>query len=302
MRVESANLLIAKSGLDKVIEIYRAKNPAFYSAMAPVVSSNEAYYRALQESDFSIAPQVSPAGYIPVEEFDTPYFKDYYARKRALIAQNSTESIQSDLYGVVKKVGMKLDFAVEKSKEVEMAGFLNLATSTATADIGPDGVALASASHPYIGGVTSNIIGTNDALSIASLESASNSLVSQLSHKGDPLAYVGRKKLFVPPALKAAAQRLVGSDKYPGTNYNDPNVVGPDIEVVVNPWFTSTTAWALRMAADEEHGWRMISRRNNTTKVWQDNDTDSVKTSVTAIFCRAVMDWRGTMYSNGSGS
>lgn len=302
MRVESQNLLIAKSGLDKVIEVYRKDKPNYYVQMAPVVSSTEAFYRALQESDFSIAPTISPAGYIPVEEFETPYFKDFYARKRALIAQNSSESVQSDLYKIINKTGLKLSIAVDKAKEVEAAGFINLATSTATADVGPDGVALASASHPYIAGVTSNIVGTNDALSISSLESARNSLVAQLSHKGDPMSFVGKKKLFVPPALYAVAQRLVGADKYPGTNYNDPNVVGPEIEVVMNPWLTSTTAWCLRMADESEHGWRMIMRRNNETNVWQDHDTDSVKTSVTSIFCKAIFDWRGTMYSNGSGS
>lgn len=302
-RVESFNLLLAKSGLDETISVYN-QNPALkWKLMAPTVSTAEAYWRALQEADFSIAPAVGQAQVIPVEDFETPYFKDYYPVKRALIAQNSREAVQSDLYGVIKRTGSKLNLAVQKAMEVEASAFVNLATATDSASLGADGKSLANVLHPYSGGVTSNILTSNPVLSISSLETARYMLMSQYSHKGDPMMFAGPFDLFVPPALMSLAERLVGAQKYPGTNFNDPNVMDSSrVRVVVNPWFTSSTAWMLRSRNDDEHGLRFITRRMPETKVWDDFNTDSVKTSVTAIFCRAIRDWRGVVYSDGTGS
>lgn len=302
-RVESFNLLLAKSGLDETIAVYN-KNPALkWKLMAPTVSTVEAYWRAMQEADFSIAPSIGQAQVIPIEDFETPYFKDFYPIKRALIAQNSRESVQSDLYGVIKRTGSKLNLAIQKAMEVEASAFVNLATATDAASKGPDGQPLASTSHPYAGGVTTNIIAANPALGIGALETARSMLMGQLSHKGDPMMFAGPFDLFVPPALMSTAERIVGAQKYPGTNYNDPNVMDSSrVRVVVNPWFTNQSAWMLRSRNEDEHGLRFITRRMPETKVWDDFNTDSVKTSVTAIFCRAIRDWRGAVYSNGGGS
>jgi len=309
-RTESYNLLLAKTGLDDIIKIYNARPNVYWKKMAPAISTVQAYWRGLQESDFSIAPAVGQSQPLPIEDFETPYFKDYYPLKRALTAANSTESIQSDLYNVIKKTGSKLFLAVQKGFEVEASGFMNLATATDSASLGPDGVALASASHPYINGVTSNILTSNPVLSQAALETARTMLMAQLSHKGDPMMFTGPFDLFVPPALMSIAERAVGARNYgvAGVNTgtalgNDPNTMDSSmVRVVVNPWFTNSTAWFLRCRNEEDHGLRIITRRMPTTKVWDDHATDSVRTSVTGILCRAVTDWRGLVYSSGAGS
>jgi hypothetical protein len=295
--------------LDEVISVYN-KNPMLkWKLMAPTVSTVQAYWRAMQEADFSIAPSISQAQIIPIEDFETPYFKDYYPIKRALIAQNSRESIQSDLYGVIKRTGSKLNLAVQKAMEVEASAFVNLATDTANTSLGADGVPLASLVHPYVGGVTSNILPSNPPLSYSALETARTMLMAQFSHKGDPMMFSGPFDLFVPPALMSVAERIVGAQNYgvgglgSGAKANDPNVMDSSrVRVVVNPWFTSSTAWMLRSRNEDEHGLRFITRRMPETKVWDDYGTDSVKTSVTAIFCRAIRDWRGVVFSKGDGS
>ena len=308
-RVESFNLLLAKSGLDEVISVYN-RNPALkWKLMAPTVSTVQGYWRAMQESDFSIAPTIGQGSTIPVEDFDTPYFKDFFPVKRALVAQNSRETVQSDLYGVIKRTGSKLNLAIQKSMEVEASSFVNLATDTNPASFGPDGVSLASMVHPYTGGTTSNILPSNPPLSYSALETARTMLMAQLSHKGDPMMFSGPFDLFVPPALMSVAERIVGAQNYGvggaggGAKGNDPNVMDSSrVRVVVNPWFTNQFAWMLRSRNEDEHGLRFLTRRMPETKVWDDFATDSVKTSVTAIFCRAIRDWRGVVYSNGLGS
>lgn len=309
-RVESFNLLLAKSGLDEVISVYN-KNPSLkWKLMAPQISTVQGYWRAMQEADFSIAPAVSQGSTLPVEDFETPYFKDFYPVKRALIAQNSRESVQSDLYGVIKRTGSKLNLAVQKAMEVEASAFVNLALDTSNASLGADGLPLASTVHPYIGGTATNIIPSNPVLSYTSLETARQMLMSQASHKGDPMMFDGPFDLFVPPALMSVAERIVSAQTYgvggaQGTaKGNDPNVMNSSqVRVVVNPWFTGPgTAWMLRCRNEDDHGLRFITRRMPETKVWDDFATDSVKTSVTAIFCRAIRDWRGVIFSKGDGS
>ena len=311
-RTESYNLLIAHSGLDKTIAIYNENANWMWKQMAPTISTQEAYWRALQYSDFSIAPSIGQSQSLPVEDFETPYFKDFYPVKRALTAASSTESIQSDkaLYQIIAKTGKMLNIAVNKAFEVEASAFMNLATDTATQSVGPDGVALASASHPYANGTTTNILTSNPVLSQAALETARTALIQQLSHKGDPMMFMGPFDLFVPPALISIADRAVGAATYgvAGVNTgtalgNDPNVMGTSrVRVVCNPWFTNSTAWYLRCRNEEDHGLRLITRRLPTTKVWDDEGTDSVRTGVTGIICRAVTDWRGLVYSSGAGS
>lgn len=311
-RTETYNLLIAHSGLDEAIAIYNKNADWMWKKMAPVISTQEAYWRALQYSDFSIAPSVGQSQPLPMEDFETPYFKDFFPVKRALTSGVSTETLMSDraLYKIVAQTGTMLNKSVNKAFEVEASAFMNLATATDSASTGPDGVALASASHPYIGGTTTNILTSNPVLSQAALETARTALIQQLSHKGDPMMYNGPFDLFVPPALISIADRAVGAATYgvAGVNTgtalgNDPNVMGTSrVRVVCNPWFTNTTAWFLRCRNEEDHGLRLISRRMPTTKVWDDERTDSVITGVTGIICRAVRDWRGLVYSSGAGS
>jgi hypothetical protein len=192
--------------------------------------------------------------------------------------------------------------------EVEAASFVNLATDTATLSKGPDGLALASAVHPIIGGTATNIAPVNPILTQSSLETMRQMFMAQLSHKGDPMMFDGPFDLFVPPALMSVAERVVGAQGFVGLNVNgfaagnDPNVMGDSrVRIIVNPWFTSTTAYALRVRNDDEHGLRFISRSAPITRVWEDNNTDTVKTSVTAMFCRAIEDWRGFIFSDGTG-
>ncbi len=308
-RTESYNLLLAKSGLDEVIKIYQDHPKWMWKQMAPVLTTDQAFWRGLQEADFSIAPSVGQSQPLQIEDFETPYFKDYYPIKRALTAANSTESIQSDLYGVVKRTGVKLFNAVNKAFEVEAAAILNLSIDTAVVSQGPDGQPLASNAHPWQNGTTQNTVTNNPVLSQASLETARTMLIQQFSHKGDPMMFMGPFDLFVPPALISIAERAIGASTYgvAGVNTgtakgNDPNIMDTSkVRMICNPWFTQNAYWMLRCREEDDHGQRLITRRLPTTKVWDDYATDSVRTAVTGIICRAIRDWRGCVVSRGDG-
>lgn len=302
------NALLAHKGVDQVIKVYAENRTPFWSKIASVINTRQQFERILQEAAFQPAPAVSEATGISVVDFQTPYFKDYYPIKVGLINYVTTEAEESDILGILARRGPKLLRSIDISMELTAASFLNLATSTASVDVGPDTVALASASHPLAIGLASNILPSNPVLSITSLELAVNSMMSQVDHTGVPMANVGPFVLMVPPALATAAQRLTQSVNYPTANLASQNMAGDKnvllnrIEVVVNPYFSSTTAWALRSAADDQHGLRMVTKRKPVTNVWNEHKFDTVGMSVTAMFCKANIDWRGFVYSSGTGS
>ena len=68
--------------------------------------------------------------------------------------------------------------------------------------------------------------------------------------------------LVVPPALEMLADRIVNSTGLPGSADNDRNSIKArrNIEIVVNPLLTSTTAWFLLAKNKEMHGCKSYDR------------------------------------------
>lgn len=307
MRVETFNVALAHSGVDNIVKLFLLNPNWSYKFMAPTVTTVEQYYRVWTESDFSTAPAMNQGSQLNIEEFSTPFTKDFTPIKRGIIAQHSKEIVQSDVYNIIGRTTKKLLNSIGKAMEVEAAGIVSLATSPAAADLGPDGKPLASATHPLESGTDTNILPSNPVLSMANLELARNTLMIQKSHKGDPMQFTGPFDLFVPPALMSAAERYAGSSTYQptagGAKSGEPNVMGDNrVRILMNPWFSSTTAWMLRTRDEDEHGQRFITRTSPSTDVWQDKDTQSIKISADAMFCKAIKDYRGCLFSDGTGS
>jgi hypothetical protein len=294
----------AHSGLDAVIPLYKESQNALYPELCKTKRSNEYYYRSAQEGDLSQASPITEGRGITYQEFQTPYMKDWTPLKYGVGFAVSTEAEETDYYGVIAKKTKKMVQSLEWAKNVDMADFFNLATSSTFT--GPDGVALASASHPIAGGTTSNIIvsgGTsNPALGYTALESAWQQALTCLTYQGNYMPYMGPFNLWVAPAQAAFAERLLGTDGIAGTFNLDPSTVKKRFsKVVVNPYFSSTTAWAVRCSRDDEHGLVQVLRRDNVSKSQYAIDFDADKFTLTAIWCKAIDDWRGYWYSSGLG-
>ncbi|WP_025229091.1 hypothetical protein [Fimbriimonas ginsengisoli] len=308
--------LLGREGLNDVISLYNTKNPGIWQKIAKVENTTDYFYRVLQEGDMGPAlamggnaggnPTGEAAG-IQYDDFQTPYTKDYYPLKRGIGFAISSEAMESDKYGVIARKGAKMAKSMNKTLEADVANFMNLATSSGF--VGPDGQPLASSSHGLDSGVGSNIVniaaGSSSsnylALGPLALEQAIQELVQQQSHRGDPMMFMGPYKLYVASALWGLARRIVDASGVQGTNTSDPNWAGGYVdEVVMDPYFTSPTAWALRSSKDDEHGLTLISRRENRTKEQFDIDKDAWKYTLTRIWAKAIEDWRGFIYSPGA--
>lgn len=91
-------------------------------------------------------------------------------------------------------------------------------------------------------------------LSPLGLEQGLTELNSQVDATGMPQPVDGKVYLVVPRALKYLALRITQPDRLAGTNNNDSNPAGNEVEVVVSDWLTSPTAWFLVSANEMDHG------------------------------------------------
>jgi hypothetical protein len=291
--------------LDFIVPLYAKSQPRYYERFTGSESSNHVYIKVYTEGDFPTANVVDEGGVINFDDFATPYNMDVYFQMRALGYAQSSLAESSDLYGILAKRGKKMVDSIYRAMEYDASDFLNLGTSGNSSNqlLTPDGVTFFSAAHLYALGTFSNIVTGNPALSITALAQAQQQLMNQPSHEGSPITFEGPKILMVPTALADLAYRLTNTDggRQPQSGADaDKNWAGRDITVVVNPFFTSTTAWALVTADKAKNPMKMITRRGLVTKEQPDISRDGTLYTVTCVWAKAPFDPRGIVYSAGA--
>lgn len=142
-------------------------------------------------------------------------------------------------------LGLQRSFA--QFKEIQGANVLNNAT-TYDSNVGGDGVALCSTSHPYDGGVWANRPSTDLDLNEASLLQLQTSIPQNFVDEAGLRMLAQARRLVVPQALEPVAIRLTKTELRPGTANNDVNAIVatagglPDGYVVLN-YLTSSLFW-----------------------------------------------------------
>lgn len=302
MRIQSDAPLLHRPGIDLLVQMYHDAPNRVYPKMVRQLDSDNREYRVHTEGDFEAAEVVGEGAGIEYVNFETPYVRDYSFYKRGVGFSISKEAMQTAKMGYLQDRATKMGDAIRKAKEADVANFMNLATSTAgiNAPVTPDGLALASAAHLREGTTYSNVLTGNSPLSVTALAQAVQELISQPSHTGDPMMFMGPYKLMVPPALADLANRLVKTQKQPQGNDNDINWAGSFVdEVIVNPYFTSTTAWSL-VVSGPKNPLTMVNRVMLDTDEDKDIDTYGIKYTAVAIWAKVPKDPRGFLYSAGA--
>lgn len=303
MRIQGNAPAFHKSGaLDLVFKVWSDKQgQPRYAKYTSSMKTDNYFVRMGTEGDFQPAAPVGPTEVVTPQDFQTPFYKDIYPRIYALAFIVEDLAKESDKHGIISDKGRKMFRAIERAMELDAAEFMTLGTTTSVAT--PDGLALFSAAHLLQTGTASNIVTGNPALSVVSLAQACQELLKQTWHTGEYVDSMGKYNLLVPPDLADLANRLVNATKYPTTNNNDPNWGGGQIgEVIVNPYFTSTTAWALVPAEKDENPLKIVTRRGvvNLEQPLIDVGGGATKYVSNKVWAKFPMDWRRTIYSAGA--
>lgn len=136
-----------------------------------------------------------------------------------------------------------------QTKEIYAANVLNTAT-TYNANVGGDGVALASAVHPIDGLTIGNTPTTQVDLNEATLLNGMISIRTNFRDQAGLKMFARGRKLIVPPQLEPVAIRLTKTELRPGTADNDVNAIlstagGIPEGYMVMDFLTSSFAWYL---------------------------------------------------------
>ncbi len=162
---------------------------------------------------------------------------------------------------------------------------------------GSDSVAMCSTLHLLPkGGTFSNMFTTAMSLSETAIEQMSVNL-SKMPASNGLIGSLNLKKIVVPKDLWFRANRILKSEQQNDTANNAINVLkGMGIEIVANPYFTSTTNWW--GISDAENGLRWIWREKPKFREHNNEDALTATFSGYMRFAYGWTDARGVYGSN----
>jgi hypothetical protein len=181
----------------------------------------------------------------------------------------------------------------QQTKEIYGANILNTAT-TYNNNVGGDGVALCSVSHPIDGAVVANRPTIDVDLNEATLLNGMISIRTNFKDMAGLKVFGRGRKLVVPPQLEPVAIRLTKTELRPGTSDNDVNAImttagGLPEGYMVNDFLTSAFAWFLLTNID---GLSYMERVKFETDMQVDFVTDNLLVKGYERYSFGYYNWR----------
>ena len=181
----------------------------------------------------------------------------------------------------------------QQTKEIYGSNILNTAT-TYNANIGGDGTALCSTSHPIDGGTVANKPTVDVDLNEATLLNGMISIRTNFRDQAGLKVFARGRKLIVPPQLEPVAIRLTKTELRPGTSDNDVNAIlstagGLPEGYMVNDFLTSAYAWFLLTNID---GLSYMERVKFETDMQVDFVTDNLLVKGYERYSFGYYNWR----------
>lgn len=234
----------------------------------------------------------APANW-PTADMTNRYTKTITIGHWGLRTQMTKMFIKYDRDGIVgAQKGRELVKAAVNTQEFYATDLLANMTSTATAYVMPDAVALASDSHPLLdnvlGGTATfdNYVGA--ALDDGTLQTAMTMFNRQVNDRGIPIMSSGRK-LLLSPNLEWTVSEILNSNLTPDVANQYSPMGHAGIVPVILPFMQSTTFWAME---GENHRLDWYDGQGIETDVWRDNNDKQLNADVDCMFMFGAFDWR----------
>jgi hypothetical protein len=181
----------------------------------------------------------------------------------------------------------------QQTKEISAASILNTAL-VYNNQVGGDGVALCSASHPIDGGVVGNTPLTQVDLNESTLLNGMISIRTNFRDQAGLKVFARGRKLIIPPQLEPVGIRLTKTELRPGTADNDVNAIlttagGLSEGYMVADFLTSPFAWFLLTNID---GLSYMERIKFETDMQVDFVTDNLLVKGYERYSFGYYNWR----------
>lgn len=263
-------------------------------------SSDKAYEEFVESTTFGL-PDIKNEG--QAIRFDTDS-EGYKTRLTNVVWglgwMASREEIEDNQYeSRASRRSRNLAYSMAQSKEIVHAAHFNNAFSSSF--VGGDAVALCSTAHPTLAGNKANRPTVAADLSEAALEDERINIRLMTNSRGLKMHFRA-KELVVPPQLEFTAERLLKSDKQPGTGNNDVNAnraISMSGGYSVWDYLTDPKAWFLTVDNVPEG---LITLQRRKLEMDQDNDwdTENAKAKATERYISGWVDWRALWGVPGS--
>ena len=235
-------------------------------------STNRASFDDVTAAGVGPLSEIGEHGGLPYEDGAEGYTTTYAPIKYGKGVRFSEEMILQDQNRAVRRQMDGLKRSLIHTRESTHWSIFNLGFNSSYA--GGDGKELFATDHPLIkGGTQANELSTAANLSQTSLEQAMIDLMTTLTDEGMQ-AMLRPKRLIVPPALWATADRLGMSAQEPDTANNAINPVkGAGFfsqAPLIVPYLTSTKAWYV--LCDDAELWHIDGMK---PKFGSENDFDT---------------------------
>ena len=269
-----------------------AEHQQEYPELFDVETSDKAYEEDVEISGFGVLREKDQGAALnydtEVQGSITRYTHIAYAGGYIV----TFEELRDNLYEVVsKRRAAMLAFAGRQTEEIIGANVFNQGFNTSY-PIG-DGAAMISASHPTLTGNQSNKLTFSADLSELAIEDLTIQIMQATDYRGNKIALVPQC-LAISSAQWFDANRIIHSILQNNTANNAINVIKATgmfpKGIVVNHYFTSTTAWFIRTNAP--YGLRFMWRDKPMFDTDNEFDTKNAKAAQYMRFSAGCTDWR----------
>ena len=254
-------------------------------------------------------PEVVPENHDYPESAMSDAKESYKVEKYGSMFTVTWETVVNDDLDAISRIPAMQGNACRRKQNAAVYDVL-----TANANLG-DGGALFNTTAQTSSGGHSNLASSGAAVSVASLNTAYNSMMTKkgLGTSSDAILNIQPSYLIVPAAISATALQVVGSIADPSAggssatgNSNTLNIYGPNgsrpLRVVVDPVLdgNSATAWYLAASPSQIDTVELSFLQGEEAPVLEnewDFDKDCYKYKVRQTFGVAAIDFRG-LYKN----
>lgn len=253
---------------------YRDRPPQYPQIFSVMTSdrSIEQFSSVSGVTRFSAIPEGEPVRRdMPVQGYKSTFKHARYG----LAVPVTIDVVEDDKWDLIGKMHQDLGWSCRETQELDAVSTFNNGFSGSF--VGPDGVALFSASHPLYkaGGLQSNLMTAAD-LDMLSLQLALTAFELQKRPSGE-LIHQAPDKLIIHPNNRFLAHALTKSGDDPSTADRSVNPLGGAEDGIPKPfvwrYLTTPNAWFLA-ATPQETGLIWFWRKRPYTKSWTDDDTE----------------------------
>lgn len=312
--------LAADIGVSVIAEAYNEQAlayPTFCEVLRPEQASTPLYGDISTTLHFGTTPDKTPdgkpinrttggEGYRPQIKID-PYAKSIGIPRRLMASMSGRAQAQGLIESFVRQFSRSAGIAKESfvfgiiQNGGKTAGDVNYFDNSYVGHVDAnagkifDGVSFFNSAHPLKYSSTTLDNADTDTLSSTNLDAAYTkaAYTNALDDSGRRIA-TPPDLLIVPTALRSTGQVLLGSDQAPGSANNDINTNRGLLKLIVSPYITTATAWAVGASGTI----RVFDSGAPEMATWEDNEKDEYVVGLRYKFGAGVREWRGWVGNN----